>query len=250
MGLLGSGAGKIGSVTACPKCGADLVVPMPPASGGVGTAAFASSSSSGISESPEQFPDEITSSIFDRIDLKVDEIRAEAMSWSGRGADAESAGLAVSASLRESGPARVGGAPAEGLAGETTGRESADLDVEVIELEPAIVPSSPAVERGVLSQEDVAWTAEPVPPEDLAGAGVSGAPAGAKPVDASERVQSGPTRPAPAAPTVITPTVVVRARDIVIPRVVLFAWSLLVILATGMAFTAGLLAGHFLWTIR
>lgn len=41
-----------------------------------------------------------------------------------------------------------------------------------------------------------------------------------------------------------------RARDLLIPRTVVAAWSLFVLLALGMAFVAGLLAGHFVWKVH
>ncbi len=41
-----------------------------------------------------------------------------------------------------------------------------------------------------------------------------------------------------------------RARDITLPRSVVTAWSLFVLLALALAFAAGLLAGHFLWRVR
>jgi hypothetical protein len=41
-----------------------------------------------------------------------------------------------------------------------------------------------------------------------------------------------------------------RARDVVLPRSVVLAWSLFVLLALALAFTAGLLAGHFVWRVH
>lgn len=41
-----------------------------------------------------------------------------------------------------------------------------------------------------------------------------------------------------------------RSPDLVVPRGVVGAWSLLVLLAVGFAFVAGLLAGHFLWGVH
>jgi hypothetical protein len=42
----------------------------------------------------------------------------------------------------------------------------------------------------------------------------------------------------------------VRARDVVLPRSVVLAWSLFVLLALAAAFGAGLLAGHFVWRVH
>ena len=42
----------------------------------------------------------------------------------------------------------------------------------------------------------------------------------------------------------------VRARDLVVPRSVVAAWSLLVLLAVAFAFLTGLLAGHFIWRVH
>ena len=47
----------------------------------------------------------------------------------------------------------------------------------------------------------------------------------------------------------IAPTSV-RSRDLVLPRSVVASWSLFVILALVFAFTAGLLAGHYLWRVH
>ncbi|MHC5543793.1 hypothetical protein ACYOEI_36665, partial [Singulisphaera rosea] len=41
-----------------------------------------------------------------------------------------------------------------------------------------------------------------------------------------------------------------RSRDIVLPRSAVAAWSLFVLIAQGLAFLAGLLAGHFLWKVH
>lgn len=41
-----------------------------------------------------------------------------------------------------------------------------------------------------------------------------------------------------------------RPRDINLPRSVVLAWSLFVLLALALAFTAGLLAGHFVWKVH
>src|SRR5262249_38372469 len=41
-----------------------------------------------------------------------------------------------------------------------------------------------------------------------------------------------------------------RARDVVMPRSAVVAWSMFVLLALVLAFVAGLLAGHFVWTTR
>ena len=42
----------------------------------------------------------------------------------------------------------------------------------------------------------------------------------------------------------------VRSRDLMLPRSVVAAWSLFVILALGCAFIAGLLAGHYVWRVH
>jgi hypothetical protein len=41
-----------------------------------------------------------------------------------------------------------------------------------------------------------------------------------------------------------------RSRDLVIPRSVVTSWSLFVLLALGMTFLAGLLAGHYVWGVH
>lgn len=42
----------------------------------------------------------------------------------------------------------------------------------------------------------------------------------------------------------------VRARDVVLPRSVVLAWSLFVLAALALAFGAGLLAGHYVWRVH
>jgi len=41
-----------------------------------------------------------------------------------------------------------------------------------------------------------------------------------------------------------------RSRDVVLPRSAVASWSLFVLLAQGLAFVAGLLAGHFVWKVH
>jgi phage FluMu protein Com len=42
----------------------------------------------------------------------------------------------------------------------------------------------------------------------------------------------------------------IRSRDVILPRSAVAAWSLFVLLAQGLAFIAGLLAGHYLWRVH
>ena len=62
------------------------------------------------------------------------------------------------------------------------------------------------------------------------------------PIQTEERLRPDPIRRALAPPP--------RSRDLVIPRSVVTAWSLFVLLALAMAFLAGLLAGHFVWRVH
>jgi hypothetical protein len=41
-----------------------------------------------------------------------------------------------------------------------------------------------------------------------------------------------------------------RPRDIILPRTVVAAWALFVLVAQALGFVAGLLAGHFLWQVH
>jgi hypothetical protein len=52
----------------------------------------------------------------------------------------------------------------------------------------------------------------------------------------------------PVAPT--TRSLPARPRDLILPRSIVTAWSLFVLLALGFAFFTGLLAGHFVWKIH
>lgn len=56
-----------------------------------------------------------------------------------------------------------------------------------------------------------------------------------------------PPAPAPAAPLPDETMPRPRARDVVMPRTVMIAWSLFMLLALALAFLSGLLTGHFLW---
>jgi hypothetical protein len=58
------------------------------------------------------------------------------------------------------------------------------------------------------------------------------------------RLDAPSPAPARARPTPAVP------RDLVIPRSVVTAWSLFVLLALSFAFVAGLLAGHYVWRVH
>jgi hypothetical protein len=108
------------------------------------------------------------------------------------------------------------------------------LDVEPeVELPIEIVPTVEAPAKR--SREDPA-SPLPIPPIEIS-------PTNAPPVGPAidllaQKVAASRGTPAP------------RARDVVLPRSVVMAWSLFVLLAQALAFLAGLLAGHFLWRVH
>ncbi len=100
-----------------------------------------------------------------------------------------------------------------------------------IERPPASSPAPPAPEPPLLVLTPEALSGPPIELE-------------ARPEEAVlPPIQTEPVAIRPARPTS-------RARDLTLPRSVVTAWSLFVLLALGMAFAAGLLAGHFLWRVR
>jgi hypothetical protein len=191
----------------CPKCGTELVVPDPST---LGTDEAPPSVAPASIDEPagaslERFDSEpMGSSIFERIDLKIEELRVE-----------------PEPAPRIKEPER-GRSPA--LAGASRSTEPTRLDTQI---EKDAEPSAEALPALPSSVPD--------------------------PRQVSTEPSRSQTSPAPASGNsthFVAPTVVIRARDVVVPRVVMFAWSLTVLAGIGMAFIAGLMVGHYLWTRR
>ena len=128
--------------------------------------------------------------------------------------------------------------PLEGLRPEDIRVEPGLLDLGRARREPRPIERAPA------------WSPEPPAPEPppfvLTPEALAGPQFEAPPRPDEEvlpPIQTEPVAIRPSRPTT-------RARDITLPRSVVTAWSLFVLLALGMAFAAGLLAGHFLWRVR
>jgi len=126
----------------------------------------------------------------------------------------------------------------------------AELRPEDIRVEPGLLDAGRARREPRPMERAPAWSPEPpapqppplvLTPEALAGPPIEAQP---RPDEAVlPPIQTEPVAIRPARPTT-------RARDITLPRSVVTAWSLFVLLALAMAFAAGLLAGHFLWRVR
>jgi hypothetical protein len=144
-------------------------------------------------------------------------------------------------------------------AGESPGAESIlDIRPEDIRVQPGIeLISSPADDEDEEHATPYPYgeTPEPAVPEPEA-----------EPPRSHEgpSVAPEPTTPPPAPPADVPAIAVetaggarshdsygrVRARDVILPRSVVLAWSLFVLLALALAFGAGLLAGHFVWRVH
>ncbi|MDR3633656.1 MAG: hypothetical protein P4L84_07450 [Isosphaeraceae bacterium] len=103
--------------------------------------------------------------------------------------------------------------------------EPSDEDSDVVDLEPAAAVT-PVPDRTTIPPLLAAPTPPPppvVPPIDVEGS------RGARSYEPYGRL---------------------RARDVVLPRSVVLAWSFFVLAALALAFGAGLLAGHYVWRVH
>jgi DNA-directed RNA polymerase subunit RPC12/RpoP len=215
--LLGASRSKAGEAVACPKCGMTVFVPASP-----DPAPPQSSSSSGIVRAPADDPtaglgpnpDPSTSLDtgipLDFLDIRPEDIRVEP---GARGM-----------------PLNIF-PPAE--------HDDDQAPEPELELEPEPESETSAV----------AIRLEPLPP--------------AAPSTAPEAAPDTPSSPEPSpGPDVVVPPIrlespgstvpktralLARPHDLVLPRSVVTAWSLFVLLALAMSFVAGLLTGHYLW---
>ncbi len=207
--LLGAGQHKIGAVMACPKCGTELVVPDPLASNS--DEAAASLAEANVEEPAEGLVGRIEtepmgSSIFERIDLRIEELQVEPEPPAHQKPPERAQASATPI------------APVVNLAAEAKVIQSSKIpDATPVALQVGV--GNPLAESAAVSLD-------------------------------SPRPQPPPPPPSQNSTHFVAPTVVIRARDVVVPRVVMFAWSLTVLAGIGMAFVAGLMVGHFLWIHR
>ncbi len=136
------------------------------------------------------------------------------------------------------------------LTAPTASESGIDLDLldirpEDIRVEPGVVLEEPPPPEPTTPEPDA-----PPPPELAAHSTIVVPPV---PVVEEAPEAAGPVVP----PIQVEPLTVAaerpataRARDVILPRSVVAAWSLFVLVAQGLAFVAGLLAGHYLWRVH
>jgi hypothetical protein len=209
--LLGVSRSKAGEVVSCPKCAAELIVPE---LGEVAPQlAAGAGTQGGIENGGVNAPRTVPSSAFESgSTLDLLDIRPE--------------DIRVEAGV-------VGVSPPP-----YTYKSPGPMEPEPEE-EPAPEPE-PETRR--VEPTEIArpkTLVEPATPPDYQ---VVTAPTVVPPIQTNEPLQAPHPRRTVAPPP--------RSRDLVIPRSVVTAWSLFVLLALGMTFVAGLLAGHYVWAVH
>jgi DNA-directed RNA polymerase subunit RPC12/RpoP len=142
------------------------------------------------------------------------------------------------------------------LTAPTASESGIDLDLldirpEDIRVEPGVVleePPTPPPPEPTTPEPDVPDV--PPPPELAAHSTVVVPPV---PVVEEAQPEAAPVvPPIQVEPLTVAPErpATARARDVVLPRSVVASWSLFVLVAQGLAFVAGLLAGHYLWRVH
>jgi DNA-directed RNA polymerase subunit RPC12/RpoP len=220
--LLGVSPAKAGSTVACPKCSADLVVPEPADLAPAPAASGLSSEAVPAVEAGGHF-DPVVASLLSEIN--VEDIRVEP-------------GVAILESTTALSPVSMpppvaappSAQPATEWVPEPTQPQSLpeSAGFAVVEPPPPVsppAPQTPPVAPPVVPRVNPAESAQAeivVPPIKLAERKIVEVDRGSAP----------------------------RPRDVVIPRSVVLAWSLLVLAAVTFAFVAGLLCGHFVWRVH
>jgi DNA-directed RNA polymerase subunit RPC12/RpoP len=205
--VLRTGRQKAGSVVACPKCGAELIVPEP-------TLEKSVTGEEGSGDNVRVGPSRTTTpkpEAPDLSDIRVEDIRVEP-------------GVVLNRPEPEPEPQPQASA------------EPPPMPFGVkIEPEPLLSPRTALRPR----REAPAAAPEPSPIPSIEASLEFPA------ID----VEPLPVRPEP--PAVIPDRAgPARPRDLVLPEAAVVSWSLFVILALFLAFVAGLLAGHFVWTVK
>jgi DNA-directed RNA polymerase subunit RPC12/RpoP len=259
--LLGSTPSKAGSVVTCPKCSAELLIPVPELRGDVGAEADA--------RAPAPAPAKVRSEPRPRA---VPEFTAPPES-------------ATTATAVQPAP-RAGQAPA--YVDEIT----ASLPPDLIDLKPEDLRVEAEFFESLTRQSQVPVVREPAPwpqPESLAPSFASesfalplpipivvetaGAPSAAVgPPVLTETVDLAPRPAEPPAPVPVSrraetaavgtaieiehPTImpqgteIRRVSEVVLPASVVLSWSLFALIGIALSFVAGLLMGHFLWKVH
>jgi DNA-directed RNA polymerase subunit RPC12/RpoP len=257
--LLGATPNKAGSVVTCPKCSAELLIPVPelrPDEGSTVQARpaapdrakvradarpkaepeFAAPSESiaaatAVQSAPRPSPrsasiDELAAALPpDLIDLRPEDLRVEAEFFESLTRQPPS-----SPGVLERAP----WPPAEALEAQVAS-ETFTAPAPLV-VESPVVPPGPAVSPPFTTQTvnlipAAAESLAPPPVPQRAEAALIGA---------SIEIEQ---------PTILPPgTEIRRVREVVLPAPVVLAWSLFVLLGIALSFVAGLLMGHFLWT--
>lgn len=256
--LLGAGSSKIGQVIQCPKCGVDLVVP-PPSASGQSSDAIARAAPGSFFDAPldlnEILPEHIRAHSI-RNDPRTDERRVDSGAIESSNLDSviefEFPGdsgetppaSAETESMRE--------APHQSAHEHQSDSQKQVIDRQIEIAEPQRSEKIPSIPGAGGSNDSESVVMFPFVVGDRPAPSPSEAVVSEEPAPRSvTTTKAASSREAASqASHIVEPRVVIRARDIVIPRVVVFAWSLLVILGIGMAFVAGLMIGHFLWIVR
>lgn len=264
--LLGAGSSKIGHVIQCPKCGADLLVP-PPSAPGQSSDAIARAAPGSFFDAPL----DLNSILPEHI--RAHESRDDSVEKSRRDESGKSESSSLDSVIEFEFPAESVEAftarvetepphdappppppPSTNEQIKESKKSVVDRREEIAEAHGTerIAPISASTE----SSDSESVVAFPFVVDDRPAASLSQvAPAAVHEpahiaVTKTEAATNSKETTAHASKTFVEPKIVIRARDIVIPRVVVFAWSLLAILGLGFAFVAGLMIGHFLWIGR
>jgi DNA-directed RNA polymerase subunit RPC12/RpoP len=222
--LLGAPRSKAGAEIVCPKCSARLIVPEADSEAPMTAPAVAIPSRVERPADAPQLPISVTITSpppaapgdqgisLDLLEIRPEDIRVEP-------------GLRPRPPAPSAASARAAAAPPVS-AEPPTEIDPGPLILEVEETEPARSPS-PGQSATVVT------TPRPPRPD---------------PVAPAPAIAIAPATPMglPARSTAASP----RARDLLIPRSVVGAWSLFVLLALAMSFLAGLLAGHYVWRVH
>jgi hypothetical protein len=232
--LLGAPAKKVGSVVSCPRCKAELKVPVPDEqaaeveAGEVNPGLAAprarddeARASQGVGNPLPSFMEEIAAAIPDDLaTLRPEDIRVEANF--------------VDLVVTTSEPAAAVAVPAEPTSERSPVAPTSERS-PVAPVPTELPPATPAPSAG--------------PPPELAPTVPKAAPIVPT---LNQPVDTAPGSALPAIniepPSILPPGREFRtAQEVVLQPATVLAWSLLVLIALPMAFIAGLLIGHFIW---
>ena len=259
--LLGATPNKAGSVVTCPKCSAELLIPVPelrPEEGSTVQARPAApdrpkaradarpkaepefaapsesiASATAVQSAPKPSPrsnsiDELAAALPpDLIDLRPEDLRVEAEFFESLTRQPPAPPAAVE---------RAPWPPPEVLEAQIAAETYTAPAPAPLVVESPVVPPNLAVLPPLTTQTVnlVPAAAEPLAPPPV--------PLRAEAALIGASIEIEP-------PTILPPgTEIRRVRDVVLPASVVLAWSLFVLFGIALSFVAGLLMGHFLWT--